>query len=58
VVHILGNTVIGARRDLGFIKKIAINYLYAFLRKIYRENNTIFNDPHESLLNVGQVFYV
>jgi KUP system potassium uptake protein len=58
VVHILGNTVIRARRDSGFIKKIAINYLYAFLRKICRENNTIFNVPHESLLNVGQVFYV
>ncbi|ONM53429.1 Potassium transporter 10 [Zea mays] len=58
VVHILGNTVIRARRDSGFIKKIAINYLYAFLRKICRENSAIFNVPHESLLNVGQVFYV
>uniref|UniRef100_A0A0D9XGU7 Potassium transporter n=1 Tax=Leersia perrieri TaxID=77586 RepID=A0A0D9XGU7_9ORYZ len=58
VVHILGNTVIRARRDSGFIKKMAINYLYAFLRKICRENSAIFNVPHESLLNVGQVFYV
>ncbi|TVU10518.1 hypothetical protein EJB05_44054 [Eragrostis curvula] len=58
VVHILGNTVIRARRDSGFVKKIAINYLYAFLRKICRENSAIFNVPHESLLNVGQVFYV
>ena len=58
VVHILGNTIIRARRDSGFIKKIAINYMYAFLRKICRENSAIFNVPHESLLNVGQVFYV
>ncbi|KQJ91502.1 potassium transporter 18 isoform X1 [Brachypodium distachyon] len=58
VVHILGNTVIRARRDSGLVKKIAINYLYAFLRKICRENSVIFNVPHESLLNVGQVFYV
>ncbi|XP_062199130.1 potassium transporter 18 [Phragmites australis] len=58
VVHILGNTIIRARRDSGFVKKIAINYLYAFLRKICRENSAIFNVPHESLLNVGQVFYV
>ncbi|KAK3132660.1 hypothetical protein QOZ80_6AG0525890 [Eleusine coracana subsp. coracana] len=58
VVHILGNTVIRARRDSGFVKKIAINYLYAFLRKICRENSAIFHVPHESLLNVGQVFYV
>ncbi|KAM0828247.1 hypothetical protein ACQ4PT_067671 [Festuca glaucescens] len=58
VVHILGNTVIRARRDSGFVKKIAIDYLYAFLRKICRENSAMFNVPHESLLNVGQVFYV
>ncbi|CAN6166066.1 unnamed protein product [Urochloa humidicola] len=58
VVHILGNTIIRARKDSGFLKKIAINYMYAFLRKICRENSAIFNVPHESLLNVGQVFYV
>ncbi|KAL5975769.1 putative potassium transporter 11 [Asimina triloba] len=58
VVHILGNTVVRARRDSNFIKKIAVNYIYAFLRRICRENSVIFNVPHESLLNVGQVFYV
>ncbi|BFG28454.1 hypothetical protein CerSpe_147280 [Prunus speciosa] len=58
VVHILGNTVIKARRESKFWKKIAIDYLYAFLRKICRENSVMFNVPHESLLNVGQVFYV
>lgn len=58
VVHILGNTVIRARRDASFHKKIAIDYIYAFLRKICRENSVIFNVPHESLLNVGQIFYV
>ncbi|KAL3344789.1 hypothetical protein AABB24_023967 [Solanum stoloniferum] len=58
VVHILGNTVVRARRDSRFHKKIAIDYIYAFLRKICRENSVIFNVPHESLLNVGQIFYV
>ncbi|XP_031130445.1 potassium transporter 11-like isoform X3 [Ipomoea triloba] len=58
VVHILGNTVIRASRESRFYKKIAINYIYAFLRKICRENSVIFNVPHESLLNVGQIFYV
>ncbi|KAL6282956.1 hypothetical protein ACE6H2_013885 [Prunus campanulata] len=58
VVHILGNTVIKARRESKFWKKIAIDYLYAFLRKICRENSVMFNVPQESLLNVGQVFYV
>lgn len=58
VVHILGNTVMRARRDSRFFKKIAIDYVYAFLRRICRENSVMFNIPHESLLNVGQTFYV
>uniref|UniRef100_A0A0E0KV51 Potassium transporter n=1 Tax=Oryza punctata TaxID=4537 RepID=A0A0E0KV51_ORYPU len=58
VVHILGNTIILARRDSGIIKKIAVNYMYAFMRKICRENSVIFNVPHESLLNVGQIYYI
>lgn len=58
VVHILGNTVVRASRESRFYKKIAVDYIYAFLRKICRENSVIFNIPHESLLNVGQVFYV
>jgi len=58
VVHIMGNTIVRARRDSGVIKKIVVDYIYAFLRRICRENSVIFNVPHESLLNVGQVFYV
>ncbi|KAG8365704.1 hypothetical protein BUALT_Bualt18G0134300 [Buddleja alternifolia] len=58
VVHILGNTVIRARRESRIHKKIAIDYIYAFLRKICRENSVIFHVPHESLLNVGQIFSV
>ncbi|XP_021826555.1 potassium transporter 10-like [Prunus avium] len=58
VVHMLGNTVVKARKESKFWKKIAIDYLYAFLRKICRENSVMFNVPHESLLNVGQVLYV
>ncbi|XP_021826538.1 potassium transporter 11-like isoform X4 [Prunus avium] len=58
VVHILGNTIVRARRDSRFYKKIAVDYIYAFLRKVCREHSVIFNVPHESLLNVGQIFYV
>ncbi|XP_006652815.1 probable potassium transporter 11 [Oryza brachyantha] len=58
VVHILGNTIVLARRDSGIIKKVAVNYMYAFMRKICRENSVIFNVPHESLLNVGQIYYI
>ncbi|KAG6509724.1 hypothetical protein ZIOFF_027732 [Zingiber officinale] len=58
VVHILGNTIVRARRESTIIKKITVDYIYAFLRKICRENSVIFNVPHESLLNVGQIFYI
>lgn len=58
VVHILGNTVVKARRESRFYKKIAIDYVYAFFHKICRENSVIFHIPHESLLNVGQIFDV
>ncbi|PIN00251.1 hypothetical protein CDL12_27249 [Handroanthus impetiginosus] len=58
VVHILGNAVVRATRESRIYKKIAIDYIYAFLRKICRENSAIFHVPHESLLNVGQIFFV
>lgn len=58
MVHILGNTVVRARRESKIYKRVAIDYIYAFLRKICRENSVIFNLPHESLLNVGQIFTV
>lgn len=45
VVHILGNTVVRARRDSRFYKRIAVDYIYAFLRKICRDNSVIFNVP-------------
>ncbi|KAL5230663.1 hypothetical protein ABZP36_029439 [Zizania latifolia] len=58
IVHILGNTIVHARPDSGIIKKVAVNYVYAFLRRACRENSVIFNVPHESLLNVGQIYYI
>ncbi|ONM13991.1 Potassium transporter 10 [Zea mays] len=58
VVHILGNTIVRARRDSGVVKKLAVDYMYAFMRRVCRENSVIFNVPHESLLNVGQIFYI
>lgn len=58
VVHILGNTIVKAKRDSWIVKKVAINYIFGFLRKICRENSVIFHVPRENLLNVGQMFYV
>ncbi|CAI0401562.1 unnamed protein product [Linum tenue] len=54
VVHILGNTLVAAREDSPWCKRIAIDYVYALLRKLSRENSVLFNIPRESSLNVGQ----
>ena len=58
VVHLMGNTSVKARSGSKFYKKIAIDYIYAFLKKMCRDNSVIFHVRHESLLNVGQVCYV
>jgi KUP system potassium uptake protein len=58
VVHLMGNTSVKSRSGSKFYKKIAIDYIYAFLKKMCRDNSVIFHVPHESLLNVGQVCYV
>ncbi|CAN7118885.1 unnamed protein product [Brassica rapa subsp. narinosa] len=58
VVHIMGNTVVKARKGSLLPKKIAIDYVYRFLAKMCRANSAILHVPHETLLNVGQVYYV
>jgi KUP system potassium uptake protein len=58
VVYILGNNVVKARKDAGFLKKLAINYVYTFLRRLSRDSRVVLNIPHECLLQVGMVYYV
>jgi len=58
VVYILGNNVVKARKDGSFFKKVAINYIYTFLRRISRDNRVVLHIPHECLLQVGMVYYV
>lgn len=58
VVYILGNNIVKARKDGGFFKKLAINYIYTFLRRISRDSRVVLHIPHECLLQVGMVYYV
>ncbi|KAH6559474.1 hypothetical protein KP509_1Z006500 [Ceratopteris richardii] len=59
VVHILGDVIIRARpKDSNWVKKFTVDYVYAFLRRFCRENRVILNIPHETLFNVGQMYYV
>ncbi|CAM6086777.1 unnamed protein product [Calypogeia fissa] len=58
VVYLLGNIQVKARKSSGFLKKVVIDWIYAFLRKTCRESLVIYSVPHESLLQVGMVYYV
>ncbi|KAH8971189.1 hypothetical protein BDL97_02G129600 [Sphagnum fallax] len=58
VVYLLGNSVVKARTDSSFVKKLIIDYAYSFLQRICRDSHVTLNIPHESLLQVGMVYNV
>ncbi|KAJ7551310.1 hypothetical protein O6H91_06G009700 [Diphasiastrum complanatum] len=58
VVHILGKTRVIARTGSGLLRRLTINCVYTFLRKICRASDVIYHIPQESLLNVGMVNYI
>ncbi|XP_024980380.1 potassium transporter 7-like [Cynara cardunculus var. scolymus] len=53
VVYLLGHVSIRARKDSWFIKKLAINYFYAFLRKNCRRGIATLSVPHTRLMEVA-----
>ncbi|CAN1813145.1 Potassium transporter 7 [Linum perenne] len=58
VVYLLGHGDIRARKDSWFIKKLVINYLYAFLRKNCRRGIANLSVPHSNLMQVGMTYMV
>ncbi|MBA0655116.1 hypothetical protein Goklo_007631, partial [Gossypium klotzschianum] len=50
VVYLLGHGDIRARKDSWFIKKLVINYFYAFLRKNCRRGIANLSVPHSHLM--------
>lgn len=58
VVYLLGHGDIRARKDSWFIKKLVINYFYAFLRKNCRRGIATLSVPHTNLLQVGMTYMV
>lgn len=58
VVYLLGHGDIRARKDSWFIKKLAINYFYAFLRKNCRRGIANLSVPHTNLMQVGMTYMV
>lgn len=58
VVYLLGHGDIRATKDSWFLKKLVINYMYAFLRKNCRRGITNLSVPHSHLMQVGMTYMV
>ncbi|KAK9669808.1 hypothetical protein RND81_13G155600 [Saponaria officinalis] len=58
VAYIMGHSYVKARRSSGFMKKLAIDIGYSFLRKNCRGPAVALNIPHISLIEVGMIYYV
>uniref|UniRef100_A0A7C8ZX68 Potassium transporter n=1 Tax=Opuntia streptacantha TaxID=393608 RepID=A0A7C8ZX68_OPUST len=58
VVYLLGHGDIRARKDSWFIKKLVVNYLYAFLRKNSRRGTANLSVPHSHLMQVSMTYMV
>lgn len=58
VVYLLGHGDIRARKDSWFIKKLVINYFYAFLRKNCRRGIATLSVPHTNLMQVSMTYMV
>ncbi|KAK9734680.1 hypothetical protein RND81_04G156500 [Saponaria officinalis] len=58
VVYLLGHGDIRARKDSWFVKKLVVNYFYAFLRKNSRRGISNLGVPHSHLMQVGMTYMV
>ncbi|XXG53689.1 hypothetical protein AAC387_Pa03g1748 [Persea americana] len=58
VVYLLGHGDVRARKDSWFIKKLVINYFYAFLRKNSRRGIKNLNVPRNNLMQVRMTYMV
>ncbi|XAR60751.1 hypothetical protein NMG60_11034239 [Bertholletia excelsa] len=58
VAHILGHSYAQAKKSSSILRKFAINVVYTFLSKNFREHDVALSLPHTSLLEVGMIYYV
>lgn len=58
VAYILGNSYVKARKSSSFLKRLAIDIGYSFLRKNCRSPAVALDIPHISLIEVGMIYYV
>ncbi|GLJ28772.1 hypothetical protein SUGI_0567310 [Cryptomeria japonica] len=58
VVYLVGHGDVRAKKNSWFIKKLAINYFYAFMRRNCRASTANLSVPHTNLLQVGMTYMV
>lgn len=58
VAYMMGNTIVVAREEASWVKKVAIDWVYDFLRRNSRRPAVALRVPHASLIEVGMVYHV
>jgi len=58
VSYVMGHSHVRATRSSSWLKKVAINFVYTFLRSNCREPSMALHIPHMSLIEVGMAYYV
>lgn len=56
--YLLGHGEVRAKKNSWFIKKLSINYLYAFMRKNCRGGAATMRVPHMNIIQVGMTYMV
>ena len=58
VVYILGHSYVEASNASSVVKKLAINVVYTFLRRICRGPGVVLHIPQENSIEIGVVYRV
>lgn len=58
VVYLLGHADVRAKKESWFLKKLVINYAYAFMARNCRASAETLSVPHTNLLEVGMTYMV
>ncbi|XP_074289097.1 putative potassium transporter 12 [Silene latifolia] len=56
--YLLGDADVRAKKESWFLKKLVINYFYAFLRRNCRRGAAVLRVPHMNVIEVGMTYMV
>ncbi|KAF5944661.1 hypothetical protein HYC85_018738 [Camellia sinensis] len=58
VVYLLGEAEVRAEQNSSLFKKIAVNYIYSFVRKNFSQGEKVLGIPRRRLLRVGMTYEI